>query len=149
MNKTNKIAVDAKDIKVESKVTQPEVKKAPIRRSEMETRGRLYVDEQYKEAGYHYRIVNDNPGRVKLLQRLGYEIVTDDTKIGSDTVRDTNKLGSAVALDVGVNRSQPAVLMRIPEDEFKARKAEEAKENTAMFEQTVRDNQYKGQNTDV
>lgn len=136
----------SKDIQKKTEATQEkkEIKK-PIRRAAIENPGRLYFDEKYKKPGKVYRVVNDTPGRVKYLESLGYEIVRDEMKIGEDTVDNASSLGSALTLDVGKTRSQPAVVMECDEDIYKERQAEKAKDNVAMFEESKSANQYKGQ----
>lgn len=125
--------------------TVTDTKKKPIRRADLESQGRLYVDENLKEKGFTYRIVNDKPGRVKLLERMGYEIVRDETKVGTESSNTVHQLGSAVTLEAGIHKSQLAVLMRCPDDIYNERQKEKGKENTAMFTQTVEDNRYRGQ----
>ncbi len=142
----------SKDIKkTESKETtqnKPEKRKI-LRRAELEQQGRLYVDESHKEPGYVYRIVNDKPGRIKWLERLGYEVVEDKTQVGTESANTTHQLGSAVTVETSIyGKSQTGVLMKCPKDIYDERQREKAQDNQAAFDQSVSDNQYKGQKTD-
>jgi hypothetical protein len=122
---TNSTSLDA--------VSKRELRKKELRRANDNNQGGLYIDPKYKEKGYIYRIVNDTPGRVKHLQNLGYEIVQGDMKVGSGTQNDTTPLGSAITLDAGKSKSQPALVMRISEEDYELRqeiKAEDNKEKT-------------------
>lgn len=94
-----------------------------MRRAFDEDQGRLYFDEDLKEDGFEYRVVNDKPGRVRYLQKLGYEIVSDSKiKLGSGTLDESGSLGSAVELEVGIHMgSQKAVLMRISKEDYAER----------------------------
>lgn len=136
--------IQKKAEKTEATSEKKETKK-PIRRAAIENPGRLYFDEKYKKPGKVYRVVNDTPGRVKYLESLGYEIVRDEMKIGEDTVDNASSLGSALTMDVGKHKSQPAVVMECDEDIYNERQALKAEENTAMFEDSKASGQYKGQ----
>ncbi len=132
--------------------TKSEIKKAPrkvLRRADFESQGRLYVDPKHKEPGYVYRIVNDTPGRINLLEQLGYDIVRDETQVGSDSSNIGHKLGSAVTVETSISGpSRKGILMRCPTEIYEERLAEKSKDNLAAFDQTVTDGQYKGQKFD-
>jgi len=67
------------------------------------------------EAGYKYRIVNDEGDRVAQFQEQGYEIVTDSSvKVGDRRIANPTKEGSAVEVSVGGGRK--AYVMRIKEE---------------------------------
>lgn len=61
---------------------------------------------------YHYRWVNDIPGRIPKFQEGGWEIVNHEAEVGGKTVDRGSRLGSAVTKRVG--NQVEAVLMRIP-----------------------------------
>ena len=69
------------------------------------------------DPNYHYRIVNDIPGRIQRFLDAGYEIVPNVDQIGDKVVDNGSKLGSAVTKKVGGNLV--GVLMRIPLDWYK------------------------------
>lgn len=93
--------------------------------------GTLYIDSQFKEDGFTYRIVDSTRrGRVEKLKKLGYEIVEDSTQIGADTVSKTHNLGSAVTVPLGGDRhDRLGVLMRIPTDKYNKRQVAKVKRN--------------------
>jgi hypothetical protein len=70
-----------------------------------------------REAGYHYRVFNDNwrrePGRIQRAMQAGYEVVQDWDRIPVGT----NEDGSAVK----------GVLMRIPQELYDQDQAEKQK----------------------
>ena len=73
-------------------------------------RSRLNV--KGKEAGFHYRIVNDNEGRVQDFIDAGYEIVSDSSvTVGDKRIANPTQEGSPVKVHVGAG--QQAYLMRI------------------------------------
>jgi hypothetical protein len=134
---------EIKDVKLEEVANTEikptvEVKKAEkkkvYRRSEMVYQGRLHIDEQHKKPGKVGRVVNVKPGRIKYLESLGYQIVTDETKIGSGSLSEPGQMGSAVQIDAGISVSQPAVYMEIDEDLYNERQAMKAEDNDAQLQ---------------
>lgn len=84
------------------------------RRTPLGKRNRLEV--KNKEAGYHYRIVNDIDDNIALLQERGYEIVPD-AKVGAAgdrRVDNPTALGSSSHISVG--QGTKAVVMRIKKE---------------------------------
>lgn len=67
-----------------------------------------------KDPNYHYRWVNDTPGRIDRFLNGGYEYVQKAGEIGQNTVDRGSKLGSVVTRSVGGILT--AVLMRIPRE---------------------------------
>ena len=94
-----------------------------IRRAFDEDMGQLYFDEELKEDGFEYRVVNDKPGRIRKLQKMGYEIVLDHKiKVGSGSLDTPNSLGSVVEFEAGIHKgSQKAILMRIRKEDYAQR----------------------------
>jgi hypothetical protein len=92
----------------------PQVASARPRRQPLGQRNRL--DVKNKEAGYIYRIVNDDGDRINELAEQGYEIVPKDKAgvIGSKRVDTASAPGSTSYISVG--QGTKAVLMRIRED---------------------------------
>ncbi len=101
-----------------------ENKRTPIhgRRNKLTVKG--------QDPAYQYRVVNatdekgNDTGRVQDFQDAGYEVVTDDVKIGDKRVATAKQVGSPVEISVG--QGVKAVLMRIKKewyDEDQAAKA--------------------------
>lgn len=84
-----------------------EAASARPRRTPVGTRNRLSVPNQ--EAGYVYRIVNDEDDRVSQMLEQGYEVVPN-TKVGDKRVDLPSATGSASVVSVG--RGMSAVVMR-------------------------------------
>jgi hypothetical protein len=136
----------SKDIKETKSVETKIERKKEIRRAPMEYSGTTYLDDKYKESGKVYRAVADRPGRIAYMKQMGYSIVTDENfQGGTETLNTAHRLGSAQTVELGKTVSQPGVWMEIDEDIYNARQQEKAKQNTAMFEQSVDDNRYDGQ----
>lgn len=67
---------------------------------------------------FQYRIVNDVGDRVRQMQDLGYEIVTDPSvQVGDRRVSNPTQEGSPVKVSVG--GGVQAYVMRIPKEYFK------------------------------
>lgn len=98
-----------------SQVTQEASAQRP-KRTPISQRNRLEI--RNKEAGFHYRIVNDVDDRVELLKENGWEIVPDAKvgAVGNRRVDSTSSLGSVSHFSVG--QGTKAVVMRIREDWF-------------------------------
>jgi hypothetical protein len=109
----------------------PQEASARPRRTPVAKRNRLEI--KNKEAGYHYRIVNDVDDKIPLLVEQGYEIVPD-AKVGATgnrRVDNPSALGSTSSISVGQNTK--AVVMRIKDDWYK--------EDQAAKQQTVDDSE--------
>lgn len=64
-----------------------------------------------RDPNYEYRWVLDQPGRIDKFKQAGYEVVTDDLKVGQKAVDSSDKkLGSAITTSRG---GQTLVLMRV------------------------------------
>ena len=98
-----------------TQVTQEASAQRP-KRTPISQRNRLEI--RNKEAGFHYRIVNDVDDRVELLKENGWEIVPDAKvgAVGNRRVDNTSALGSASSFSVG--QGTKAVVMRIPVEWF-------------------------------
>lgn len=66
-----------------------------------------------KDPNYEYRWVLDVPGRIVKFQDGGWEVVTEDLKVGDKAVDSNTKVGSAITKRTGVSM---LVLMRIPKE---------------------------------
>ena len=80
------------------------------------SRSRLGV--KGKEPGFHYRIVNDSPGRIQEFIEAGYEIVQDTSvSVGDKRIANPTQEGTPVKVHVGSGNN--AYLMRIKEEWMK------------------------------
>lgn len=90
--------------------------------------GPLYIDAKYKKEGFFRRIVDSGRGgRVEKHLRLGYSVVTDDTKIGKDTVKSNRGLDSAVRIHLGGSQEPMGILMEISLERYEARQVAKQK----------------------
>ena len=68
-----------------------------------------------KEAGYEYRIVNDEYDRIDAFKEAGWEVVSNsDVSVGDKRVGASNTPGTAAHVNVGAGSK--AVVMRIKQD---------------------------------
>jgi hypothetical protein len=142
-----KMRAELKDLKATKReLSDAEKKAVEEARDEMLTDddvGALYIDDRFKEEGYHYTIVDTTrPGRVALRIKQGYEIVENpDLKVGSNTVSNASTLTSAVTVELGKNHACLGVLMRIPTEKYNKRQQAKVKRNretdTAMMQSMV------------
>lgn len=80
------------------------------------SRSRLGV--RGKEPGFHYRIVNDAPGRIQEFIEAGYEIVQDTSvSVGDKRIANPTQEGTPVKVHVGSGNN--AYLMRIKDEWYK------------------------------
>lgn len=71
-----------------------------------------------QEAGYMYRVVNDEGDRIAELESAGYELVKDKSvQVGDRRVANPTQEGSPVKVSVG--KGTQAYVMRIREDWYK------------------------------
>lgn len=100
-----------------SKMSDSNRASARPRRSALDRPNRLSI--KNKEAGYHYRIVNDVDDRVEQLQALGYEICTKESigAVGDRRIDNPSSLGSSSHISVGQGRK--AVVMRQKDEYYK------------------------------
>lgn len=77
---------------------------------------------QGQEPGYQYRIVNDDGDRIRMMEEVGYELVTDKSiKVGDKRVAVPAAEGSPVKVAVGKGENgspQYAYVMRIKKEWF-------------------------------
>lgn len=91
-----------------------------------------------KEAGFHYRIVNDTDDRILTFKDAGYEVVTsEDTTVGDKRVDRPSEPGSVKHISVGGGTR--AVLMRIPDDWYEEDQAAKQIRIQALEDATKRD----------
>lgn len=128
-----------------SNQTKEAIAKSPsgrVRRSKLGTRNVLTVEG--KEAGYVYRIVNDDGDRVQRFQEIGYELVpAKDVKVGDKRVNTSTATGSQSEVSVGGGRK--AYVMRIPQDwynEDQITKLNEVDSKEAAMKQNALDGTY-------
>jgi len=104
------------------------------RKTLMET-GKQHISEKYFDReNYHYRLTNESTGNVEYRERLGYEIVTDET--GHPIRKPANKSKDAL--------NSHAVLMKIPKEDFEEIKAIHKEKTDAAIQSTDPDSN-KGQ----
>jgi len=90
-------------------------KSRPVRKP-LGHRARLEIPEKYIEAGYVYRVVNDEPGRLEDFQAAGWEFVKRSTTVDGDG------LDSNLSFFVGTKADgadKYGYAMRIDEDWYK------------------------------
>jgi hypothetical protein len=109
-----------------SKETKLQEKSKRVKRKRLEQVGPLFVDDQYKRAGFVRRFVNNTPGAIKRAEKLGYTVVQEDMQVGDSTVSNTKPLDSAVSVVVDKKTGQKAYLMEIPREEWEEIQAEKA-----------------------
>lgn len=130
------LQVELAEMRKEKKALSDAEKKAVEDARDMmitdEDPGILFIDDRYKEEGYHYRIVDSTRvGRVERLKKIGYEVVEhEDFKIGASTVTNSTHLGAAVTHQIGGERSDRlGILMRIPLDRYNKRQEAKVRRN--------------------
>ena len=68
-----------------------------------------------KEAGYEYRIVNDDKDRIDMFKEAGWEVVnSDQVSVGDKRVNQASPVGTAAQMSVG--SGMKGVVMRIRQD---------------------------------
>ena len=93
-----------------------------------------------KEAGYEYRIVNDEYDRIDAFKEAGWEVVSNsDVSVGDKRVGNSTTPGSAAQVNVGGGNK--AVVMRIKKewyDEDQAAKQAQSRELEKSTRQDAR-----------
>ena len=112
------------------------VASARPKRTPLSSRNRLSI--KNKEAGYTYRIVNDEDDRIERFQEAGWETCAEEKvgAVGDRRVDNTSSLGSTSHFSVG--KGTKAVLMRIPDDWYKEDQEAKQREIDAV-ENTMKD----------
>ena len=91
------------------------VKEPSGRKSRTPVGKRNILSVKGKEAGYEYRIVNDEFDRVDTFKEAGWEVVSNsDVQVGDKRVGQTTTPGSAAQVSVG--GGQKGIVMRIKKD---------------------------------
>lgn len=135
---TNKVEMDEEH----EKRLRIDKLKEKFRNSNIEYKGRLYIDEKHKKPGKVLRIDNDDPATRNYLEGLGYSVVQDSSiKVGSGSLAEPSSMGSAVHIEQGIMISQPGVLYEIDDEYFTARKELEAEENDRQLQDKIEENQ--------
>lgn len=113
-----------------------------IKRATAKNRGPLAV--RGKEAGFHYRFVNDVDDNVQSFREGGYEVVQDkDVSIGDKRVDIPTAEGGVRAVSVG--GGMKSVLMRIPQewyDEDQVEKEVALREQESAIKKDALDGNY-------
>lgn len=121
----------------EVKLSKEELKKK-IRRGNLQFQGRLRIDDKYKTPGKVLRVVSLKPGRKEYLESLGYR-ARPDIQIGGDTLEQAK--GTGGVFDLGINHSNPSIVMEIDQDLYDARQEVKSEDNEAIFKAKVAENQ--------
>jgi len=91
-----------------------------------------------QEAGYQYRVVNDEGDRVAQLEAAGYEIVTDQgVQVGDRRVAKATQEGSPIKVSVG--GGQQGYVMRIKKDWYDEDQAAKLKQVNELESQIRKD----------
>lgn len=131
------VAVDHKGRKYNAKLHGPEptldddgnlamMRRDAARKPMTATQKLTDLTEQYREAGYSYRVVNDEGGRIQTFQKHDWEPVIDDNN-------------GAVRINVGQARAPntEAVLMRKPEEWYEEDQREKERILNAELEKNT------------
>ena len=89
-----------------------------------------------QKAGFVRRFVNDTGDRIQMFKEAGWNAVDDGTPVGDAKIGRPTSMGSASNPHVG--GGQRAVLMEIPEEIYKADRAESQAKITAVESQIKR-----------
>lgn len=93
------------------------------------------------DPNYVYRVVNNVGDRVAAMEDLGYEVSTENLRVGDRRAGKPGQTGSAVEVSVG--QGTKAVVMRIHKDYYnedqKAKQAEVKESEDAMHRQSRRE----------
>ena len=95
-----------------------------------------------KKSGFVRRFVNDTGDRIQAFKDAGWDAVDDGSPVGDSKVGRPTNIGSASNPSVGNN--QRAVLMEIPEEIYKADRAESQAKITAVENQIKRNSKGEG-----
>ena len=116
------------------------VKEPSGRRTRTPVGKRNILSVKGKEAGYEYRIVNDEYDRVDTFKEAGWEVVSNsDVQVGDKRVGQATTPGSAAQVSVG--GGQKGIVMRIKQewyDEDQAAKRAEVQELEATTRKDAR-----------
>jgi len=109
---------------METTTKQPAAK---VRAKRTPINGRNVLSVSNKQAGYHYRFVNDTGDRVQSFLDNGWEqVAADDVIVGDRRVAAAKGLGSKAQASVNKDGTK-AFVMRIKQDWFDEDQAEKAK----------------------
>ncbi len=95
-----------------------------------------------KKSGFVRRFVNDTGDRIQAFKDAGWTAVDDGTVAGDTKIGRPTNIGSATNPSVGNN--QRAVLMEIPEEIYKADRAESQAKITTVENQIKRNSKSEG-----
>ena len=95
-----------------------------------------------KKSGFVRRFVNDTGDRIQAFKDAGWDAVDDGSPVGDSKIGRPTNIGSASNPSVGNN--QRAVLMEIPEEIYKADRAESQAKITAVENQIKRNSKGEG-----
>lgn len=101
-------------MEVEKKEEVKETRLKEKRRPFGVPQSRLTIDASYLDPAFHYRWINDEPGRLPLAQQASYQFVTPD-EVGRVSVdRDDNRVKEIVGVARDEKTSMYAYLMKVP-----------------------------------
>lgn len=108
----------------ESKKPAQRVRMTREERRAIVSAGRQYINPELLETGYHHCLVNETPENVSYYESLGYELARDSR--GAEIRRVANMSVGSIATH--------AVLMRIPDEEYKDIESLREEKNDSMIE---------------
>ncbi len=122
------------EIKKETKLKE---KSTRVKRNRLQRKGRLYIDPKHLEEGFHYRVVNDEPGEVNRRKLQGYEVVQNrDIEMG-EGVTQSSSMGSVVSVTVDKQVGTKGILMRMPNEDYQECLEELDEINKKVHESTL------------
>lgn len=107
----------SEDKKITDKIESAKKPLKDIDYSTVVLNGPLYVDPKYYKPGFKYCLPTNRPGEIAYFQRLGWEVVKDDSGdvcTGLDKPSQSSPLGTAVTIASKCGATH--VLMEIPEE---------------------------------
>lgn len=126
----------------DKKLDSAKLEKKPIRRAQIENRGRIHIDESKKDKEFVYRIVNDTPGNIRYKKELGYEHVDGIDDIGDGSTSESAGLGAHSTVEVGIHKgAMKGYVMRCPKDVYDERQAAKHEDNLATQQAYIESNQ--------
>lgn len=117
--------------------TQKATPERKVRAKRTPVNGRNVLSVSNKEAGYHYRFVNDVGDRIQDFIERGWEMVeAKDVKVGDRRVNGAGPLGSKAQASVNKDGTK-AFVMRIKDDWYQEDQKEKA-DHVNELEQTMK-----------
>lgn len=101
----------------EKKETKLKEKSTRVKRNRLQRKGRMYIDPNYLEKGFHYRVVNDEPGEIARRKEQGYEVVQSKEIVMGEGVTKSSTPGSVVSVTVDKTTGTKGILMRMTDED--------------------------------